>query len=181
MATNQDPPARRVLPYRTARLEDHFSLGKELGKDQFGTAYLCTHEAAQELYACKSIPKWKLLCWENRKDVRMEIYIMHHLSEHPNVVQIKGTINQQGHFSEHEAAKVIKMIVGAVEACHSAGVMHRDVKPENLLFVTTEDDAKLNLIDFGLSVFCKPGGLIGIFAISFLGVIVVELEIQDYR
>lgn len=126
---------------------------------------------------------------------------MHHLSEHPNVVQIKGTyedstsvhtamelcgggelfdrINQQGHFSEHEAAKVIKMIVGAVEACHSAGVMHRDVKPENLLFVTTEDDAKLNLIDFGLSVFCKPGGLIGIFAISFLGVIVVELEIQD--
>lgn len=73
MVTNQDPPARRVLPYRTARLEDHFSLGKELGKGQFGTAYLCTHEAAQELYACKSIPKWKLLCWENRKDVRMEI------------------------------------------------------------------------------------------------------------
>lgn len=104
---------------------------------------------------------------------------MHHLSEHPHVVQIKGTyedsmfvhlvmelcaggelfdrIVAKGHYSEKEAAKLIKTIVGVVEACHSLGVMHRDLKPENFLFDTPGDDAKLRATDFGLSVFYKPG------------------------
>ena len=104
---------------------------------------------------------------------------MHHLSEHPNVVRIKGTyedalyvhivmelcaggelfdrIVQKGHYSEREAAKLIKTIVGVVEACHSLGVMHRDLKPENFLFSTTHEDAALKATDFGLSVFYKPG------------------------
>lgn len=104
---------------------------------------------------------------------------MHHLSEHPNVVRIKGTyednvfvhlvmelcaggelfdrIVQKGHYSEREAAKLIKTIVGVVEACHSLGVMHRDLKPENFLFDSPGDDAKMKATDFGLSVFYKPG------------------------
>lgn len=184
-----------------ARLEDHFSLGEKLGEGQFGTAYLCADKATHKIYACKSIPKKKLHSQEDVEEVRREIQIMHYLSEHPNVVQIKGTyedstsvhivmelcgggelfdrIIKKGRFSEREAAKHIKMIVRAVEACHSAGVMHRDLKPENFLFVNPDDDAELKVIDFGLSVFFKPGGLIGIFAISFLSVIVVELEMPD--
>ncbi|KAI6704444.1 hypothetical protein NL676_007406 [Syzygium grande] len=105
---------------------------------------------------------------------------MHHLSEHPNVVQIEGTyedamfvhivmelcaggelfdrIIQKGHFSEREAAELIKTIVGVVKACHSLGVRHRDLKPENFLFDSPDDDAKLKATDFGLSIFYKPGG-----------------------
>lgn len=104
---------------------------------------------------------------------------MHHLSEHRNVVRIKGTyedalfvhivmelcaggelfdrIIQKGHFSERKAAELIKTIVGVVEACHSLGVMHRDLKPENFLFSSTDEDAALKATDFGLSVFYKPG------------------------
>ncbi|XP_010062002.2 calcium-dependent protein kinase 11 isoform X2 [Eucalyptus grandis] len=162
-----------------ARLEDHFSLGEKLGEGQFGTAYLCADKATHKIYACKSIPKRKLHSQEDVEEVRREIQIMHYLSEHPNVVQIKGTyedstsvhivmelcgggelfdrIIKKGRFSEREAAKHIKMIVRAVEACHSAGVMHRDLKPENFLFVNPDDDAELKVIDFGLSVFFKPG------------------------
>lgn len=106
---------------------------------------------------------------------------MHHLSEHPNMVRIKGTyednvfvhlvmelcaggelfdrIVQKGHYSEKEAAKLIKTIVGVVEVCHSLGVMHRDLKPENFLFDSPADDAKMKATDFGLSVFYKPGWL----------------------
>ncbi|KAI3723694.1 hypothetical protein L2E82_35450 [Cichorium intybus] len=106
---------------------------------------------------------------------------MHHLSEHPNVVRIKGTyedalyvhivmelcaggelfdrIVQKGQYSEREAAKLIKTIVGVVEACHSLGVMHRDLKPDNFLFSTTHEDATLKATDFGLSVFYKPENL----------------------
>ena len=37
------------------------------------------------------------------------------------------------------------------------GVMHRDLKPENFLFVNEEEDSPLKAIDFGLSIFFKPG------------------------
>ncbi|KAF5725611.1 calcium-dependent protein kinase 11 [Tripterygium wilfordii] len=172
-------PTSSVLPYQTPRLRDHYLLGKKLGQGQFGTTYLCTHKTTNAQFACKSIPKRKLLCKEDYEDVWREIQIMHHLSEHPNVVRIEGTFEDsvfvhlvmelcaggelfdrivaKGHYSEREATKLIKTIVGVVEACHSLGVMHRDLKPENFLFDTPDDDAKLKATDFGLSVFYKPG------------------------
>ncbi|KAL2467630.1 Calcium-dependent protein kinase 11 [Forsythia ovata] len=168
-----------VLPYQTPRLRDHYNLGRKLGQGQFGTTYHCTEKATGIEYACKSIPKRKLLCREDYDDVWREIQIMHHLSEHPHVVRIKGTyednvfvhlvmelcaggelfdrIVQKGHYSEKKAAHLMKTIVGVVEACHSLGVMHRDLKPENFLFDTPDEDAKLKATDFGLSVFFKPG------------------------
>ena len=104
---------------------------------------------------------------------------MHHLAGHGNIVTIKGAyedslyvhivmelcaggelfdrIIQRGHYSERKAAELTKIIVGVVEACHSLGVMHRDLKPENFLLVNKDDDFSLKAIDFGLSVFFKPG------------------------
>ncbi|KAJ6360687.1 hypothetical protein OIU77_004660 [Salix suchowensis] len=172
-------PTTSVLPHQTPRLRDHYLLSKKLGQGQFGTTYLCTHKASNNLYACKSIPKRKLLCKEDYEDVYREIQIMHHLSGQPNVVQIKDTyedpmfvhlvmelceggelfdrIVAKGQYSEKEAANLIKNIIGVVEYCHSLGVMHRDLKPENFLFDKPGDDAKLKTTDFGLSVFYKPG------------------------
>nr|GMD20440.1 calcium-dependent protein kinase SK5-like [Ipomoea batatas] len=178
----RDPPKPKptwVLPYRTPPLQQLYTIGKKLGQGQFGTTHLCTEKSTGSAYACKSIPKKKLFCCEDYEDVWREIQIMHHLSEHPNVVRIKGTfedalyvhivmelcaggelfdrIVEKGHYSEREAAKLLKTIVGVVEACHSLGVMHRDLKPENFLCLSTDEDATLKAIDFGLSVFYKPG------------------------
>ncbi|KAK3211342.1 hypothetical protein Dsin_016048 [Dipteronia sinensis] len=174
---NQKPT--RVLPYETQILTDHFTLGNTLGQGQFGTTYLCTHKATGHKFACKTIPKRKLLCQEDYEDVWREIQIMHHLSEHMNVVRIHGTYEDKsfvhivmelceggelfdrivkiGQYSEKEAAKLLKTIVGVIECCHSLGVMHRDLKPENFLFLSSDDDSALKATDFGLSVFYKPG------------------------
>jgi calcium-dependent protein kinase len=38
-------------------------------------------------------------------------------------------------------------------------VMHRDLKPENFLFGNKKENAPLKAIDFGLSVFFKPGNV----------------------
>lgn len=38
--------------------------------------------------------------------------------------------------------------------------MHRDLKPENFLFANKKETSALKAIDFGLSVFFKPGALI---------------------
>ncbi|PWA90495.1 parvalbumin, Protein kinase-like domain protein [Artemisia annua] len=168
-----------VLQRKTGNLKDFYSLGKKLGQGQFGTTYLCIDKASGELYACKSIAKRKLLTDDDVEDVRREVQIMHHLAEHPNVISIKGAyedavavhlvmelcaggelfdrIIQRGHYTERKAAELTRTIVGVVEACHSLGVMHRDLKPENFLLVDKKEDALLKTIDFGLSVFFKPG------------------------
>jgi calcium-dependent protein kinase len=51
----------------------------------------------------------------------------------------------------------MRIIVGIIENCHSLGVMHRDLKPENFLLQDKDDDLSIKVIDFGLSVFFKPG------------------------
>ncbi|KAM0945194.1 putative protein kinase CAMK-CDPK family [Dioscorea sansibarensis] len=179
MRCGVDAPSSCILGHKTANIRDLYTLGRKLGQGQFGTTYLCTEIATGICYACKSISKRKLISKEDVDDVRREIQIMHHLSGHKNVVTIKGAyedplyvhivmelcsggelfdrIIQRGHYSERKAAELTKIIVGVVEACHSLGVMHRDLKPENFLLVNKDDDLSLKAIDFGLSVFFKPG------------------------
>ncbi|XP_020084244.1 calcium-dependent protein kinase 26 [Ananas comosus] len=174
-----DPNTNYVLGHKTPNIRELYELGRKLGQGQFGTTYLCTEIATGNEYACKSISKRKLISREDVEDVRREIQIMHHLAGHKNVVTIKGAyedplyvhivmelcaggelfdrIIQRGHYSERKAAELTRIIVGVVEACHSLGVMHRDLKPENFLLVNKDDDLSLKAIDFGLSVFFKPG------------------------
>ncbi|KAK9070836.1 hypothetical protein SSX86_009404 [Deinandra increscens subsp. villosa] len=168
-----------VIGHKTTNIRDLYALGQKLGQGQFGTTYLCTENSTGVNYACKSISKRKLISKEDVEDVRREIQIMHHLTGHKNIVTIKGAyedplyvhivmelcnggelfdrIIQRGQYSERKAAELTKIIVGVVEACHSLGVMHRDLKPENFLLVNKDDDFSLKAIDFGLSIFFKPG------------------------
>jgi len=168
-----------VLGRKTENIKDFYSLGRKLGQGQFGTTFLCMAKRTNKEFACKSIAKRKLTTQEDVEDVRREIRIMHHLAGHPNVIQIVGAyedavavhvvmelcaggelfdrIIQRGHYSERKAAELTRLILGVVQACHSLGVMHRDLKPENFLFVGHEEESALKTIDFGLSVFFRPG------------------------
>ncbi|KAI8553865.1 hypothetical protein RHMOL_Rhmol05G0048900 [Rhododendron molle] len=179
MRRGPDNQSFYVLGHKTPNIRDLYTLGRKLGQGQFGTTYLCTETNTGIDFACKSIAKRKLISKEDVEDVRREIQIMHHLAGHKNIVTIKGAyedplyvhivmelcgggelfdrIIQRGHYSERNAAQLTKIIVGVVEACHSLGVMHRDLKPENFLLVNRDDDFSLKAIDFGLSVFFKPG------------------------
>ncbi|KAF5764340.1 putative protein kinase CAMK-CDPK family [Helianthus annuus] len=168
-----------VIGHKTENIRDLYTLGQKLGQGQFGTTYLCKENSTSIDYACKSISKRKLISKEDVEDVRREIQIMHHLAGHKNIVTIKGAyedplyvhivmelcnggelfdrIIQKGNYSERKAAELIKIIVDVVQACHSLGVIHRDLKPENFLLINKDDDFSLKAIDFGLSVFFKPG------------------------
>jgi calcium-dependent protein kinase len=42
-------------------------------------------------------------------------------------------IEDEGHFSEADAARVMRTLVEVVQHCHQMGVIHRDIKPENFL------------------------------------------------
>ncbi|GMI94661.1 calcium-dependent protein kinase 17 [Hibiscus trionum] len=160
-------------------VESSFSMGKELGRGQFGVTHLCTNKTTREQFACKTIAKRKLANKEDIEDVRREVQIMHHLTGQPNIVELKGAyedkhsvhlvmelcaggelfdrIIAEGHYSERAAASLLRTIVQIVHTCHSMGVIHRDLKPENFLLLSKEDDSPLKATDFGLSAFYKPG------------------------
>ncbi|KAL6530452.1 Calcium-dependent protein kinase 14 [Orobanche minor] len=169
-----------VLANPTGRdIEEFYKLGRELGRGEFGITYLCTDKSSGDLFACKSISKKKLRTRVDIEDVRREVDIMKHLPKHPNIVSLKDTyeddhavhlvmelceggelfdrIVARGHYTERAAAAVTRTIVEVIENCHKHGVMHRDLKPENFLFANKKETAPLKAIDFGLSVFFKPG------------------------
>lgn len=167
----KDPTGRDIY----ARYE----LGRELGRGEFGITYLATDLETEEKFACKSILKKKLRTAVDIDDVRREVEIMKHLPKHPNIVTLKDAyedddavhivmelceggelfdrIVARGHYTERAAALVTKTIVEVVQMCHRHGVMHRDLKPENFLFANKKENSALKAIDFGLSVFFKPG------------------------
>ncbi|CAF2128267.1 calcium-dependent protein kinase 9 [Brassica rapa] len=193
--TNQPPPWRMAAPApspkaakssSTSILENayedvklFYTLGKELGRGQFGVTYLCTENSTGKKYACKSISKKKLVTKADKDDMRREIQIMQHLSGQPNIVEFKGAYEDEkavnlvmelcaggelfdriiakGHYSERAAASVCRQIVNVVKICHFMGVLHRDLKPENFLLSSKDDKALIKATDFGLSVFIEEG------------------------
>ncbi|CAA6661026.1 unnamed protein product [Spirodela intermedia] len=156
-----------------------FNFGRELGRGQFGVTHLVTHKQTKEVFACKSIATRKLVTKDDIEDVRREVQIMHHLTGHRNVVELKGTyedrssvnlimelceggelfdrIIAKGHYSERAAVALFREIATVVHNCLSMGVMHRDLKPENFLFLNKMENSPLKVTDFGLSLFFKPG------------------------
>ncbi|XXG81127.1 hypothetical protein AAC387_Pa09g1831 [Persea americana] len=164
-------------PYQDVK--SFYTLGKELGRGQFGVTYLCTENTTGLQYACKSISKRKLVTKNDKEDIKREIQIMQHLTGQNNIVEFKGAyedkqtvhlvmelcaggelfdrIIAKGHYSERAAATICRAIVNVVHICHFMGVMHRDLKPENFLLSNKDARATLKATDFGLSVFIEEG------------------------
>ena len=62
-----------------------------------------------------------------------------------------------------------------LQVCHKHGVMHRDLKPENFLFTNKKETAPLKAIDFGLSVFFKPGNLLSLTTAYYIVLMVSSI------
>lgn len=80
----------RVLGRQMEDVRGTYTFGRELGRGQFGVTYLVTHKGTGERFACKSIATRKLVHKDDIEDVRREVQIMHHLTGHRNIVELKG-------------------------------------------------------------------------------------------
>ena len=75
-----------------------------------------------------------------------ELYIV---MERAHGGELFDRIVDRGNFSEAQAKTVMRQLLSALSEMHRRGVIHRDVKPENLL-LTTKQGWDIKLSDFGL-------------------------------
>lgn len=59
-------------------------------------------------------------------------------------------------FTEDDARKIIRTLAEALKHCKDNGVIHRDIKPQNLLLTSEEEGGELKLADFNLSIQMDP-------------------------
>ncbi|XP_058084737.1 calcium-dependent protein kinase 13 [Magnolia sinica] len=163
----------------SAKLEDRYVLGEQLGWGQFGVIRVCSDQLTGEILACKSIAKDRLVTPDDICSVKLEIEIMTRLSGHPNVVDLKAVFEEEdyvhllmelcaggelfhrlekhGRFPESQARILFKHLMEVVMYCHDKGIVHRDLKPENILLATKSLSSPIKLADFGLATYIKPG------------------------
>ena len=144
-----------------------------LGGGHFGTVRIGfkKSEEPRKFYAIKSISK-KNLTEKDLQDLIREVEIISNL-DHPNIIKFFETYHDEYYFhivmelckgkevfdkiieeesiTEIKVAKIVYNVLSAIHYCHTNGISHRDIKPENILFESSDLDADIKLIDFGLS------------------------------
>ncbi len=75
------------------------------------------------------------------------IYFM--VMEYVDGKNLKEYIRAKGRLPVHEAIRIARQIGEALEEAHKAGVVHRDIKPQNILF---SREGKVKVTDFGIAI-----------------------------
>lgn len=64
---------------------------------------------------------------------------------------------EAGHLQEKEARGLVHQIIGAVGYCHDHSIVHKDLKPDNII---VDSSGRVKIIDFGLGAKVRPGKLL---------------------
>ncbi|PBC52044.1 protein kinase [Rhodococcus sp. ACS1] len=160
----------QVLPFIADELHDSgFDDVHEIGHGGFGVVYRCTQTALDRIVAVKVLTTD--LDDDNRARFFREQRAMGRLTGHPNIVEVfevgatasgrpylvmpyyphnslDAQIRRHGALTEKEVLRLGVKTAGALETAHRAGIVHRDVKPANILLTDYEEPV---LADFGIA------------------------------
>ena len=141
----------------------------EIGRGGFGVVYRCVEQSLDRTVAVKLLTAD--LDEHNLERFMREQRAMGRLSGHPNIVNVlqigatasgrpfivmqyhphgtlEGLIRKRGPLDWGVVLRLGSKVAGALETAHQAGILHRDVKPANILFTEYGEPA---LTDFGIA------------------------------
>lgn len=149
-----------------------FNIGLQIGSGAFAVVKRAVHKTSLYKVAIKTYEKKNLIDNATKEAVQKEINILSRL-DHPNVMGLYEVVDNRlnvnlimelcngkslFHYikkkpsqklAEQECKGIFKQVVHAVAYLHDEGVVHRDLKLDNILI---DDNKIIKLIDFGFSV-----------------------------
>ena len=151
----------------------HYRVTEKLGAGGMGEVYRAHDERLDRDVALKVLPAGLLADEPARKRFRKEALMLSKLN-HPNIATVHDFDTQEGvdflvmeyvagttlaeklagrALPEKEVARLGTQMAAALEEAHEQGVVHRDLKPGNVM-VTPKGQAKV--LDFGLAKLVRP-------------------------
>jgi len=150
-----------------------------IGEGGYSRIYKC-QDAIGIRGICKVIAKAKTT---NDKFLR-EVNCMQRLAHSPKVVQLYDALEDEDAYylimewcrggaiqdytsshnlySENTVASIVRGVLRGLAHVHRSGVVHRDIKPGNVLLTDKSPDAEVKLTDFGAALVCESDGLIDV-------------------
>jgi serine/threonine-protein kinase len=147
-----------------------YSIDRELGRGGMGIVYLAREVHLDRLVAIKLLPPDKATQPALRERFLREARLAAKLS-HPNIIPIHAVeetgefvyyvmafvdgetlahrVRTRGPLPSGEGARVIREVAWALSHAHGQGIVHRDVKPENILVETST--GRVLVADFGIA------------------------------
>uniref|UniRef100_A0A4W4GZ82 Myosin light chain kinase, smooth muscle n=1 Tax=Electrophorus electricus TaxID=8005 RepID=A0A4W4GZ82_ELEEL len=167
--SDKDPEYRDVVIKKDCSVKDFYDVEDRLGTGKFGQVFKLVEKSTKKVWAGKFI---KAFSQKEKENVRQEIGIMNSL-HHPKLVQcidafegksdivmvmemISGgelferIVDEDFELTEREVIKYMLQIIDGVQFIHKQGIVHLDLKPENIMCVN-KTGTKIKLIDFGLA------------------------------
>jgi eukaryotic-like serine/threonine-protein kinase len=172
------PPAPSSDVLLGTLIDGRYEVQAVLGEGGMGKVYRVRHRAIQRLFALKVLRKDLAADSDLGERFTREARAAASIS-HPNVVQItdfgslpsgqpyfvmellvgeslSDVLAGAGPLPVARGARLLTQIVDALAAAHHVGVVHRDLKPDNVVIYTTPSGEHAKVLDFGLA---KVAGL----------------------
>ncbi|XP_069588702.1 myosin light chain kinase, smooth muscle isoform X2 [Ranitomeya imitator] len=164
-----EPEYRDVVINTAQKVADFYDVEERLGTGKFGQVFRIVDKKTKKVWAGKFLKAYSA---KDKESIRQEIDIMNCL-HHPKLVQcidafesksdmvmvlelvsggelFERIIDEDFELTEREVIKYMKQIAEGVEFIHKQGIVHLDLKPENIMCVN-KTGTKIKLIDFGLA------------------------------